>query len=91
MKSKRRLKHQPSVKLKRKQTFVYAATGIAIAAIVGVGLFFYMNIGNSTSSSAKTMNTQGYTSADNGPYDWEDNSTWTKTQTWMNDNPGTNK
>ncbi|MEM9833394.1 MAG: T9SS type A sorting domain-containing protein [Bacteroidota bacterium] len=90
MRKRRTLKQRPSVKLKRKLVLVYATVGIAVFTIVGIGVFFYLNFGTSTSSSAKTMNTQGYTSQDDGPYDWEDNATWTKTQTWMKDNPGIN-
>jgi len=88
MRRKRTLKHQPAVKLKSKQTLVYAATGFAMAAIVGVGVFFYLNVGNSTSSLAKTKQNEGYTSS--GQRDWSDNTTWTKSHNKMNDNPGDN-
>ncbi len=74
MKRKRTLKNQPSIKLKRKQTLVYAAAGIAIAAIVGVGIFFYLNLGASTDSKAAAAD---FTATADGS--WIDDNVWIST------------
>ena len=69
-KSKRqRLTHTPRVR--QKQTFYYAAAGIALAVIVGGLLFFYLNIGNSQDSYAAGAD---FTSIRPGA--WADGNTW---------------
>ncbi|WKN42841.1 hypothetical protein [Tunicatimonas pelagia] len=86
MKRKRSLKHQPSVKLKRKQTLVYATTGIALAVIAGAVVFLYLNVGTSTSSLAKASKNQGYVSSGQGS--WNDDTSWTASEDEMDDTPG---
>ena len=61
--------HTPRVR--QKQTFYYAAAGIALAVIVGGLLFFYLNIGNSQDSYAAGAD---FTSIRSGA--WADNNTW---------------
>ncbi|MEQ9443722.1 MAG: T9SS type A sorting domain-containing protein [Cyclobacteriaceae bacterium] len=89
MKKRRGIKQQTSVKIKRKTLLRYGAASMVLIAIVGAGVFFYLNMGTSTQSTAKTMaSDQGYYSS--GQNAWSDNATWTKAHSWMNDNPGTN-
>ena len=52
MKAKRTMRQKTSPKVRQKLTLVYAAAGMAIAALVGVGLFIYINLGNNEDSMA---------------------------------------
>ena len=61
--------HTPRVR--QKQTFYYAAAGIALAVIVGGLLFFYLNIGNSQDSYAAGAD---FTSIRSGA--WANGNTW---------------
>ena len=61
--------HTPRVR--QKQTFYYAAAGIALAVIVGGLLFFYLNIGNSQDSYAAGAD---FASIRSGA--WADGNTW---------------
>lgn len=69
MKTKRTMRHKPSPK--QKLTHWYVAGGIALAVLVGIGLFFYLNLGPSTDSKAAAPD---FYSVDNGF--WSDGPTW---------------
>ena len=61
----------PAPRIRRKQTLYYAAGGIALAAVIGVLLFFYLNVGNSGDTYAAG---DDFTSIQSGA--WADGSTW---------------
>nr|WKN34451.1 hypothetical protein K4G66_18910 [Tunicatimonas sp. TK19036] len=71
MKTKRTLRHKPSAK--QKIQVWYIASGIALAVLAGVGLFFYLNLSTSTDSKASVT----YSSTDvHGESDWIIGNTW---------------
>ena len=69
MKTKRTLRHKPSAK--QKIQVWYIASGIALAILGGLGLFFYLNLGQNTESKAAPPD---FYSVANGF--WTDNATW---------------
>ncbi len=71
MKAKRTMRQKTSPKVRQKLTLVYAAAGIAVAALVGVGLFIYINLGNSQDSMAATSSDYSVKSGF-----WDDKPTW---------------
>lgn len=71
MKSRRKLRQSPALKLTRKQVLIYAAVGTALAVVVGIVLFFYLNLGSSHDSDAAPPD---FYSASNGF--WTDGPTW---------------
>lgn len=52
MKSRQSMRSRTSPKLKQKQTLIYVATGVALAVVAAVGVFIYLNLGNSEESKA---------------------------------------
>jgi hypothetical protein len=66
---------------------IYAAAITLVTIVVGILVFFYMNLGTGHDSLARA-NRREYTSSGTG--DWDDASHWEKSQTWMNDTPGNN-
>ena len=52
MKSKRSMRQNASPRLRQKMTWQYAAAGIAVAVIVAVGVFVWLNLGNNRESKA---------------------------------------
>jgi len=70
-----KMKLSPNVKQKTSisTTLVYATAGIAIAAVVGSILFFYLNLGNNENAYSKPPSTST-TSTKNG--NWSSNGTW---------------
>lgn len=87
MKSRRKLNINASPKIKQKHIIIYAVAGSLLAILVGTGLFFYFNVGNSIDSFAK-KNGNGYTSSGTG--NWSETTIWEKSAAWMNDTPGEN-
>lgn len=74
MKSRRSLKPQTSTRLRQKMKWQHVAAGIALAAIlVAVGVFLYLNLGNSHKSKAAPARTVIHT---NGSGNWADATTW---------------
>ncbi len=73
MKAKRTMRQKTSPKVRQKLTLVYAAAGIAVAALVGVGLFMYINLGSNTDTKA-AKSLPSFTSKASG--DWTEEPTW---------------
>ncbi len=71
MKLRRSMKSKTSTKLTQKLTWQYMAAGVAVAGIVAVGLFIYLNLGTGEDSEAAPPD---YYSIESGF--WTDNPTW---------------
>ena len=87
MKVKRSLKQSTTPKMQQKLTLYFVAAGVALAVLVGIGIFIYLNVGTPDDTKAATKAGQGYTSHDNYSGIWDDPASWTKDQSWMNDVP----
>jgi len=71
MKNRRNLRQNVSTSTKQKQTLVYASYGIALALLVSGGVFFYLNLGNS--SEGRAANAFNFTIKKGL---WESDSIW---------------
>ncbi len=73
MQSKRslRTKQTPQLKQSQKMTLLYIATGVYLALLVGVGLFFYLNTGINDDIKAAGSNDYSVQSSF-----WNNGSTW---------------
>lgn len=71
MKIKMKLEPKVTPKVKPKTALLFAVAGFAVLGVVGVALFFYLNLGYQKESEAKPG---AYASAQDG--DWVDLATW---------------
>ena len=83
--SRRRLRQSPAPRLRQRTVLIYAVAATLVTIVIGVLIFIYFNLGNSHDSLAKKK-PQEYISSGTG--DWNDITTWEKSQTWMDDSPG---
>lgn len=85
--SRRRLRQSPAPRLRQRTVLIYAVAATLVTVAVGVLIFVYFNLGNSNDSLASARSTT-YTSSGTG--DWDDATSWEKSQPKMDDTPGDN-
>lgn len=68
-------KLQPSAKLNIKPVLIYSCAGIVGAILIGIGAFFYFNVGTSTISEAATA-AEGDVIRSTGDGEWDEDATW---------------
>src|SRR5688572_19275039 len=71
MKRKIGISSKQAAKMKTKTVFVYAAWSLAVASMVGIGIFLYQNFGNIENAFGASTN---FSSTKSGS--WSTNSTW---------------